>query len=73
MIKATARRAPVRIEEIEALFVKANFNNDKYVQEFGITISNSMMNVCGCVLPPPSIQYGGKNAITQVGIRMISV
>jgi len=73
MIKATARRAPVREEEIETLFVKADFNNDKYVQEFGLTISNSMMNVCGRVLPPPSIQYSRKNAPTQVGIRMSRV
>lgn len=39
---------------------RADFNNDAYVQEFGLTISNSMMEVRGRVLPPPKLQYGGR-------------
>lgn len=39
---------------------RADFNNDSYVQEFGLTISNSMMEVRGRVLPPPKLQYGGR-------------
>lgn len=39
---------------------RADFNNDAYVQEFGLTISNNMMEVRGRVLPPPKLQYGGR-------------
>lgn len=60
MIKATARSAPDREREINSLVRRADFNNDAYVQEFGLTISNSMMEVRGRVLPPPKLQYGGR-------------
>jgi len=55
MIKATARSAPDREREINNLVRRAD-----YVQEFGLTISNSMMEVRGRVLPPPKLQYGGR-------------
>ncbi|XP_027205239.1 protein argonaute-1 [Dermatophagoides pteronyssinus] len=60
MIKATARSAPDREREINNLVKKADFNNDPYVREFGLSISNMMMEVKGRVLPPPKIQYGGR-------------
>jgi len=60
MIKATARSAPDREREINNLVHKADFNTDPYVQEFGLTISNSMMEVRGRVLIPPKLQYGGR-------------
>ncbi|KAJ4440451.1 argonaute 1, partial [Periplaneta americana] len=60
MIKATARSAPDREREINNLVRRADFNNDAYVQEFGLTISNNMMEVRGRVLPPPKLQYGGR-------------
>ncbi|XP_076264223.1 protein argonaute-1 isoform X4 [Rhynchophorus ferrugineus] len=62
MIKATARSAPDREREINNLVRRADFNNDEYVQEFGLTISNNMMEVRGRVLPPPKLQYGGRVA-----------
>ncbi|XP_037052468.1 protein argonaute-2 isoform X4 [Bradysia coprophila] len=69
MIKATARSAPDREREINNLVRRADFNNDEYVQEFGLTISNSMMEVRGRVLPPPRLQYGGRGA-TMMGQPM---
>lgn len=45
MIKATARSAPDREREINNLVRKADFNNDPYMQEFGLTISTAMMEV----------------------------
>lgn len=47
---------------------RADFNNDAYVQEFGLTISNSMMEVRGRVLPPPKLQYGGRVSSGQVSL-----
>lgn len=54
---------------------RADFNNDAYVQEFGLTISNSMMEVRGRVLPPPKLQYGGRvSSISgQVSIHANSI
>ncbi|XP_015790047.1 protein argonaute-2 isoform X3 [Tetranychus urticae] len=60
MIKATARSAPDREREINNLVVKADFNHDPYIKEFGLSISNTMMEVKGRVLPPPKLQYGGR-------------
>ena len=39
---------------------KADFNNDPFVQQFNITVSNQMTEVPGRVLPAPKIQYGGR-------------
>eukprot|EP00090_Calanus_glacialis_P010299 TRINITY_DN1867_c0_g1_i1.p1 TRINITY_DN1867_c0_g1~~TRINITY_DN1867_c0_g1_i1.p1 ORF type:complete len:964 (-),score=188.83 TRINITY_DN1867_c0_g1_i1:1805-4696(-) len=60
MIKATARSAPDREREINNLVRKADFNNDAYVQEFGLKITQNLMEVKGRVLPPPKLQYGGR-------------
>ncbi|XP_050524465.1 protein argonaute-2 isoform X2 [Daktulosphaira vitifoliae] len=70
MIKATARSAPDREREINSLVRRADFNNDSYVQEFGLTISNSMMEVRGRVLPPPKLQYGGRTLPNQGGLNV---
>ncbi|GAV05888.1 hypothetical protein RvY_15950-2 [Ramazzottius varieornatus] len=68
MIKATARSAPDREREINTLVRKADFNNDPYAQEFGIQINNTMTEIRGRVLPPPKIQYGGRQAIPNQGV-----
>ncbi|KAJ8020589.1 Protein argonaute-1 [Holothuria leucospilota] len=60
MIKATARSAPDREKEINSLVKKAQFNSDRFVQEFGLAISQDMVQIEGRVLPVPKIQYGGK-------------
>ncbi|XP_064651862.1 protein argonaute-2-like isoform X2 [Lineus longissimus] len=62
MIKATARSAPDREKEINNLVRKADFNNDRYLQTFGISILNQMTEVQGRVLAPPKLQYGGRTA-----------
>jgi len=61
MIRATARSAPDREREINNLVAKADFNKDPYVQEFGLKISKSMVEVKGRILPSPKLQYGGRN------------
>ena len=68
MIKATARSAPDREREINSLIRKADFNNDPYVQEFGLNISNSLMEVRGRVLPPPKLQYGGRTKMQVLSL-----
>ena len=39
---------------------RADFNNDHYLQTFGINVSNQMTEVQGRVLSAPKIQYGGR-------------
>jgi len=60
MIKATARSAPERENEIKNLIRKTDINSDPFVQEFGLHISRDLMEVRGRVLPPPKLQYGGR-------------
>uniref|UniRef100_A0A8C2KZP8 Protein argonaute-1 n=1 Tax=Cyprinus carpio TaxID=7962 RepID=A0A8C2KZP8_CYPCA len=52
MIKATARSAPDRQEEISRLVSANHF--------FGIVVHNDMTEVTGRVLPAPMLQYGGR-------------
>lgn len=72
MIKATARSAPDREREINNLVRRADFNNDSYVQEFGLSISNNMVEVRGRVLPPPKLQYGGRVSSLSGQVRDMS-
>ncbi|RXN26229.1 argonaute-2 [Labeo rohita] len=61
MIRATARSAPDRQDEISKLMRSANFNTDPYVREFGVMVRDEMTEVNGRVLQAPSILYGGRN------------
>uniref|UniRef100_A0A673VMA2 Argonaute RISC catalytic component 2 n=1 Tax=Suricata suricatta TaxID=37032 RepID=A0A673VMA2_SURSU len=70
MIRATARSAPDRQEEISKLMRSASFNTDPYVREFGIMVKDEMTDVTGRVLQPPSILYGGRSFTEQ--LRKIS-
>ncbi|KRX65228.1 Protein argonaute-2 [Trichinella sp. T9] len=64
MIKATARSAPDREQEINELVKRADFNNDPFAREFGISISPFMAEVYGRVLVPPKLLYGGRTRAT---------
>lgn len=39
---------------------KADFNNDPYLQTFGVTVQYEMTDVKGRILTPPKLQYGGR-------------
>ena len=71
MIRATARSAPDRENEISNLVKKAGFHNDPYVREFGLKVIDDMTQIRGRVIQPPKLQYGGTNraqAIPQEGV-----
>uniref|UniRef100_A0A669DIX6 Protein argonaute-1 n=1 Tax=Oreochromis niloticus TaxID=8128 RepID=A0A669DIX6_ORENI len=59
MIKATARSAPDRQEEISRL-VRVGSLFEEALGEFGIVVHNDMTEVTGRVLPAPMLQYGGR-------------
>ena len=46
--------------------VRANFNEDPYIQDFGISVDQKMVTVTGRILPPPLLQYGGKVRVVYV-------
>ncbi|KAG7176231.1 argonaute 2-like 1, partial [Homarus americanus] len=78
MIKATARSAPDREREINNLVRKADFNNDPYMQEFGLTISTAMMEYGGRTkqqaLPNQGVwDMRGKQFFTGVEVRVWAV
>uniref|UniRef100_A0A8C5W967 Protein argonaute-1 n=1 Tax=Leptobrachium leishanense TaxID=445787 RepID=A0A8C5W967_9ANUR len=60
MIRATARSAPDRQEEISKLMRSASYSTDPFVREFAIMVRDDMTDVTGRVLQPPSILYGGR-------------
>ncbi|KAL3320560.1 argonaute 1 [Cichlidogyrus casuarinus] len=71
MIKATARSAPLREQEINNLVKKANFNSDQHLQAFHISVNPKMARIPGRVIQAPKIQYGGRNraqATPQQGV-----
>lgn len=61
MIRATARKAPDREQEIVNLVRRADFSNDPYASDFGISISDKMVELQGRVLDAPKLQYGGRD------------
>ncbi|CAB1321200.1 unnamed protein product [Coregonus sp. 'balchen'] len=65
MIKATARSAPDRQEEISRLVRSANYEVDPFVQEFQFRVRDEMAQVTGRVLPAPGLQYGGRVSSEQ--------
>ncbi|KAM7373029.1 hypothetical protein PAMP_007913 [Pampus punctatissimus] len=69
MIRATARSAPDRQDEISKLMRSANFNTDPYVREFGVMVRDEMTEVNGRVLQAPSILYGGRNKAIATPIQ----
>ena len=64
--QATARSAPEREREISNLVRKAEFNSDRFAQEFGVAINPSMTEVKGRVLVPPKLLYGGRTRATAM-------
>ncbi|XP_028317063.1 protein argonaute-3 isoform X1 [Gouania willdenowi] len=62
MIKATARSAPDRQDEISRLVRNAHYNADPFVQEFQFSVRDEMAQVVGRILPAPMLQYGGRQS-----------
>nr|AIY24303.1 Argonaute 2 [Laodelphax striatellus] len=57
MVKNAAKPPDERRKRIANALRRANFNNDKCVQEFGITVSDRFAQVTGRVLEPPNLEY----------------
>ena len=65
MIKATARSAPGRGQEIANLVHRASFHEDPYVTDFGMSVENRMTQLSARVLPSPKILFSnGQNYAT---------
>jgi hypothetical protein len=47
--------------------VQADFNRDPFIREFGLEVSQCMMETMGRVLNPPKLEYGGRNSRTFTG------
>ncbi|CAG5889943.1 unnamed protein product [Menidia menidia] len=73
MIKATARSAPDRQEEISRLVRSANYESDPFVREFQFGVRDTMAEVTGRVLPAPMLQYGGRTGTFKTGVIIIII
>ena len=61
LVRACLRKKEICGHKSNTLQVaRANFNDDPYVRDFGISVEQKMVNVNGRILPPPLLQYGGK-------------
>lgn len=68
MIKATARSAPNREQDIRALVSQADFSNDPYLKDFDIRVNTRMVEIPGRVLDPPQIKYTDTVIIPNHGV-----
>ncbi|KAL1481593.1 hypothetical protein MTO96_000292, partial [Rhipicephalus appendiculatus] len=59
LIRESALSAPDRENEIGNLVRNANFSTDPYAQEFDVSVTNTMMELTGRVLPAPELLCGG--------------
>ena len=49
--------APDREREIKNLISKADFNNDPFIRQFGLKVSQTMLDTPARVLNPPKMEY----------------
>ncbi|KAI0990300.1 hypothetical protein GJ496_004363 [Pomphorhynchus laevis] len=68
MIKATARSAPNREQDIKSLINQADFSSDPYLKDFGINVKTSMVEIPGRVLDPPQIRYTDNIILPNHGV-----
>uniref|UniRef100_A0AAU7B978 Argonaute 2 n=1 Tax=Sogatella furcifera TaxID=113103 RepID=A0AAU7B978_SOGFU len=68
MVKNAAKPPDDRKRKIAMALRKANFNNDKCVQEFGIQVSDRFAQVTGRVLDPPVLEYNKQTITPQKGV-----
>uniref|UniRef100_A0AC35TUF3 ArgoN domain-containing protein n=1 Tax=Rhabditophanes sp. KR3021 TaxID=114890 RepID=A0AC35TUF3_9BILA len=61
IIKAAAVDAQQREGRINALFRDASFENDPFLEQFGLNINPEMVATSGRIIQPPAIQYREQN------------
>jgi Argonaute linker 2 domain len=49
---------------------KAKFNDDPYLQAFGIQVASQMVDVQGRILPVPKLQYGGRVSFSKIAVYL---
>lgn len=57
MIEFTSRPPQSRFQEIHKNLMRANFNRDRCVQEFGLQVSDRPLGLEGRVIDPPNLMY----------------
>lgn len=67
MLRATCQRPPDREQSINKMVGCNNYNNDNLVKEFGLRVKAEPALIDARVLPPPMLQYLGKQEAPQVG------
>nr|AGH30327.1 argonaute-2 [Nilaparvata lugens] len=68
MVRNAAKPPDERRRRIAMALRKANFNNDKCVQEFGIHVSDRFAEVNGRVLEPPTLEYNRQQIKPTKGV-----
>ncbi|CAL1291715.1 unnamed protein product [Larinioides sclopetarius] len=66
MIKFTARPPKKRFDEIHDILKRANFNQDRYMQEFGMSVASRPLALTGRVIEAPNVRYQNETSVKPV-------
>jgi len=67
MIRATAKKPPIRKSGTEEKVAKMQYNKDPYLKQFGFEVDQSMVQIKGKVLQPPKIGYSNNKTVLPQG------
>jgi len=64
MIRATAKKPPIRKQGTDEQIGKMQYPRDPYLKQFGFEVDTSMVQVKGRVIQPPKLGYANNQAAT---------
>ena len=67
MIKATAKKPPIRKAGTDAQMKKMKYGDDPHLKQFGFEVETSMVQVKGKVIQPPKLGYANNQTVQAQG------
>ncbi|KAL7173807.1 hypothetical protein ACSBR2_033131 [Camellia fascicularis] len=67
LLRATCQRPFERVQSISRMVERNNYNNDKFVNEFGLRVKTELTSIDARVLPAPMLKYQGTQEVPRVG------
>ncbi|KAI7996692.1 Polygalacturonase [Camellia lanceoleosa] len=67
LLRATCQRPFERVQSISRMVEHNNYNNDKFVNEFGLRVKTELTSIDARVLPAPMLKYQGTQEVPRVG------
>ena len=67
MIRATAKKPPMRKQGTDEQVKKMQYPADPYLKQFGFEVDTSMVQIKGKVIQPPKLGYSNNQTVTAQG------